>query len=129
MREGQTSEGYAVKISLMIIFLITKRLMCKFRTVVPRPTFEASFFAYQGSDYYKDVDYYAFLSTITNYKIVWFCAWASKDDWLKNPKGVLWKAGQTDPTNNKTFHKDTWSVLYQHLKRFSIIMTPEAYFV
>jgi hypothetical protein len=90
---------------------------CKFRTVPPRPNFEASFFSYQGAEYYKEVDYYAFLSTITNYSQVWFCAWATKDGFIKNPKGIFWKAGMVDPTNGKEFHEDTFSVFYQDLKR------------
>jgi hypothetical protein len=92
---------------------------CKFRTVIPRPTFEASFFFYQSSNYFKDVDYYVFLSTITGYKTVWFCAWSDKNNWIHNPKGKLWKAGETDKTNGKVFHRDTWSVYYKDLPQLT----------
>lgn len=92
---------------------------CKFRTVVPRPIFEASFFSYQADTYYKDVEYYAFLSTIRDYETVWFCAYSSKENWLHNPNGVLWKTGQIDPTNRKRFDKDTWSVFYKDLGQFT----------
>ena len=91
---------------------------CKFRTVKPRPDFEASFFAYQGSPHFKEVDNYAFLSTTKGFDVVWFCGWTSKESWLNNPHGVLWKAGMTDFTNGKTFHKDTYSVLYKYLNQF-----------
>jgi len=91
---------------------------CKFRTVVPRLSYEASDFNYQNNTYSKDVTHYAFLSTITNYKYVWFCAWADRELWWHNPNGVLWKKGETDPTNRKLFHEDTWSVFYRNLNRF-----------
>jgi hypothetical protein len=92
---------------------------CKYRTVPPKPEFEASFFVYQGAPHFKDVDYYAFLSTITGYRYVWFCGLASKQDWLNNPKGRLWKAGEVDNTNGKRFDADTWSVFYRDLEQFT----------
>jgi hypothetical protein len=100
---------------------------CKFRTVPPKPTFEASFFAYQSSSHFADVDYYAFLSTIVGYEYVWFCGVVSKQEWLKNPLGRLWKAGEIDTSNGMKFQKDTWSVFYKDLGKFGT--DPSACFI
>jgi hypothetical protein len=103
-------------------FIVNKKLVdvkCKFRTVIPNQNFEASDFLYQNNDYSKPIEYYAFLSTISDYKYVWFCGWATHDGWWNNPKGTLWKKGQIDETNHKVFHEDTWSVFYKDLGTFS----------
>jgi hypothetical protein len=91
---------------------------CKYRTVFPRTDFEASFFAYQCSSRFSQVDYYAFLSTMTDFRKFWFCGYISKKDWIKNPKGKLWKRGETDPSNKKRFDEDTWSVFYRDIPQF-----------
>lgn len=93
---------------------------CKMRSVIPQPHFEASFFAYQSDSYFAQVDYYAFLSTVKNFEYVWFCGYIGKDECADNPNGVLWKAGVTDPTNGKVFHKDTWSIFYRYINRFNL---------
>lgn len=92
----------------------------KFRSVVPKQDFEASFFMYQSV--FTNVDMYAFLSTITNYKTVWFCGYLPKKQWIENSHGRIWKAGETDPTNGKVFHSDTYSVQYKYLYSFVDIL-------
>lgn len=91
---------------------------CKYRTVFPRKDFEASFFSYQGSSRFSQVDYYAFLSTMTDFRKFWFCGYVSKNNWINNPKGRLWKKGETDPSNKKRFDADTWNVFYRDIPQF-----------
>lgn len=91
---------------------------CKYRRVQPKPNFEASIYNYQCGNFFKDVDYYAFLSTSGSYEKVWFCGMINKTDLLCNPNTILWKAGQVDPTNGKVFHEDTLSIFYKYLTPF-----------
>ena len=100
---------------------------CKYRTVVPRPTFEASLFAYQVERHFYGVDYYVFLSTLPDFKTFWFCGMVSRSDWLSNTKGKIWKAGDVDPSNNKRFDADTWSIFYKDLN--PVLPNPEKCFV
>jgi len=90
----------------------------KYRTVSPRGNFEASIFPYQEGNYFKAIDYYAFLSVIEDLSTIWFCGLSTKENWLTSPKRVLWKKGETDPTNGKTFEVDTWSIFYKDLTPF-----------
>ena len=105
----EISEGVTIKVDVKT----------KFRKVLPKKDFEASFFAYQGSNFFAEVDYYCFLSTTEKLDVVWFCGVANKQEWVKNPKGRLWKKGETDFSNNKTFDADTWSVQYKFLRQIS----------
>lgn len=91
---------------------------CKYRTVDPKPSFEASFFAYQMSGKFQNVDKYVFMTTRDDFSIVWICGYISKSEFMN--KSVLWRKGQTDPTNNKTFHEDTLSLYYFQLNKYEL---------
>jgi hypothetical protein len=91
---------------------------CKYRSIPPRLEFEASEFTYQNNEYSKAIEYYAFLSTVPEFRLVWFCSWASHNDWWHNSKGKLWQKGDKDPTNGKIFDENTWSVFYKDMKKF-----------
>lgn len=99
----------------------TVDVKCKFRKCPPKPHFEASVYNYQAhGKFFGDIDYYAFLSTTEGYEKIWFCGKISKTELLCNPKTILWKKGQVDPTNNKVFHEDTLSVFYKYLTPFKL---------
>lgn len=91
---------------------------CKFRKVDPKPSFEASFFAYQMSGKFQSVDRYVFMSTKDNFSRVWICGYIDKKDFID--RAVLWKKGQIDPTNRKVFHEDTLSVAYSQLNKYEM---------
>jgi len=93
---------------------------CKCRNVPPKPFFEASVFKYQLDKHFEDVDIYVFMSTTKDFKTVWVCGYLGKAEWTDNPNGKLWKSGETDPSNNMTFKKDTYSVKYQYLEKFQL---------
>lgn len=94
---------------------------CKYRKVTPKPYFEASIYNYQASsEFFGEVDYYAFLSTSGKFEKVWFCGMISKTDLVCSPDSVLWKKGQVDPSNNKVFHEDTLSTFYKNLAPFRL---------
>lgn len=90
---------------------------CKYRTVLPKADFEASMFNYQNSKHF-DSNFYVFLSTMGNFEYVWFCALSTKEHFVNNKNAVIWRKGETDPSNHKTFHEDTISVLYKYLSQF-----------
>lgn len=91
---------------------------CKLRKVPPKKCFEASFFAYQSGEHFKDVNFYVFMSTIPSFEKVWLCALSAKKNCVCNPHGKLWKAGDVDPSNGMTFREDTWCVGYQYMTQF-----------
>ncbi len=94
---------------------------CKYRKVKPKPNFEASVYNYQAkSDFFKEVDYYAFLSTSGNFEKVWFCGFISKTELVCSEKSVFWAKGSVDPTNKKVFHEDTLSTFYKNLQPFRL---------
>lgn len=91
---------------------------CKYRKVDPKENFEASFFAYQTWNSFKNVDRYVFMSTKDDFSKVWICGFLDKKDFMD--RAVLWKKGQVDPTNNKVFHEDTFSVFYRQLNKYEL---------
>ena len=92
---------------------------CKYRTVIPRLYYEASFFYYQLSDGFN-ADVYYFMSTIPDYSKVWICGYDTKEN-IKNSKHMeIWRAGQTDPSNGMKFRKNTVCIKYQYLKQLEI---------
>jgi hypothetical protein len=91
---------------------------CKYRKVPPKSNFEASFFSYQGADYF-DVDLYVFMSTMGNLEKVWVCGYVSKNSFLNNPLKKLWIAGEVDSRNGMKFIKDTLCLPYSELRRFN----------
>lgn len=91
---------------------------CKYRKVDPKNNFEASLFAYQLSGKFQTVDKYVFMSTKDDFSTVWICGYISKKSFMD--KAILWKKGQTDPTNNKTFHEDTFSLFYSQLNKYEL---------
>lgn len=91
---------------------------CKYRKVDPRENFEASFFAYQMGNKFKMVDRYVFMSTRDDFSTVWICGYIDKRDFMD--RAVLWRKGQTDPTNHKTFHEDTYSIFYSELNKYEL---------
>lgn len=91
---------------------------CKYRKVAPKDNFEASFFAYQMSGKFQTVDKYVFMSTRDSFSTVWICGYLYKKDFIN--KSVFWRKGQADPTNNKVFHEDTFSVFYSQLNKYEL---------
>lgn len=91
---------------------------CKYRKVYPRENFEASFFAYQMGNKFQVVDRYVFMSTRDDFSTVWICGYIDKRDFMD--RSVLWRKGQIDPTNHKTFDADTYSVFYSQLDKYEL---------
>ncbi len=91
---------------------------CKFRKVDPKDNFEASFFAYQIKKSFNNIDKYVFMSTKGDFSKVWICGYIDKSDFMNRAK--LWKKGQSDPTNGKLFHEDTYSVFYSQLNKYNL---------
>jgi len=107
-------------------FLVGKKridVKTKMRNVLPNMDFEASFFLYQMD--FEDVDGYVFLSTIPDLSRVWFCGYMDKSGCKNNPHGRIWLAGQTDKTNGKVFHADTFSILYKYTNQFLTLVYDE----
>ena len=92
---------------------------CKYRTVVPRYSYEASFFFYQSSNRFN-ADMYHFMSTILDFSKVWLCGYGTKDEILNNAHMELWKAGETDTNNGMKFRQDTICLKYQYLSKVVI---------
>ncbi|SRR5258706_14720072 len=93
---------------------------CKCRNVIPKPYFEASIFSYQLTKHFNDVDVYCFMSTTKDFSKVYICGYMKKENWLNNVNGRLWKAGETDLSNNMKFKEDTYSIKYQYLDKFEL---------
>jgi hypothetical protein len=92
---------------------------CKYRTVVPRLEYEASFFLYQADEKFN-ADLYFFMSTIPSFEYVWLCGYMSKKDLLANPHTEIWKQGQIDENNGMTFRQDTICLKYKYLNQVEI---------
>jgi len=98
---------------------ITIDVKCKMRSVPPRKHFDASIYPYQQNGrFFENTDYYAFLSTIQDYSLVWFCGIISKERWKKSKDKKLWNVGDVDETNGKIFTDATWSMPYGKLTQF-----------
>jgi hypothetical protein len=92
---------------------------CKYRTVVPRQDYEASFFLYQSKEKFN-AELYFFMSTIPSFEYVWLCGYMSKKDLLSDPHTELWKQGQIDKNNGMTFREDTICLKYKYLNPVEI---------
>jgi hypothetical protein len=92
---------------------------CKYRTVVPRLEYEASFFLYQADEKFN-ADLYYFMSTIPSFEYVWLCGYASKKEILENPNTEIWKQGEIDENNGMTFKEDTICLKYKYLNQVEI---------
>jgi hypothetical protein len=87
---------------------------CKYRTVIPRLDYEASFFLYQADEKFN-ADVYYFMSTIPSFEYVWICGYATKRGILENPHTEIWKQGEIDENNGMTFRQDTICLKYKYL--------------
>lgn len=87
---------------------------CKYRTVIPRQDYEASFFFYQSDEKFN-AELYFFMSTVPSFEYVWLCGYISKNDLLANPHTEIWKQGEIDENNGMTFREDTICLKYKYL--------------
>jgi len=92
---------------------------CKYRTVIPRQDFEASFFLYQADEKFN-ADLYYFMSTVPSFEYVWLCGYATKKEILENPNTEIWKQGQIDQNNGMTFIEDTICLKYKYLNAVDV---------
>ena len=92
---------------------------CKYRTVVPRLEYEASFFLYQAGEKFN-ADLYYFMSTVPSFEYVWLCGYASKKEILEHPHTEIWKQGEIDENNGMTFREDTICLKYKYLNPVEI---------
>ena len=92
---------------------------CKYRTVVPRQEYEASFFLYQLGEKFN-AELYFFMSTVPSFEYVWLCGYMSKKDLLADPHTEIWKPGEIDKTNGMTFREDTVCLKYKYLNQVEI---------
>lgn len=92
---------------------------CKYRTVIPRLDYEASFFLYQADEKFN-ADLYYFMSTIPSMEYVWLCGYMSKKGILENPHTEIWRQGEIDENNGMTFREDTICLKYKYLDRVEL---------
>jgi len=92
---------------------------CKYRTVVPRQDYEASFFLYQSDEKFN-AELYFFMSTLPSFEYVWLCGYMSKKDLLADPHTEIWKQGEIDENNGMTFREDTICLKYKYLNQVEI---------
>lgn len=92
---------------------------CKYRTVVPRLEYEASFFLYQAEEKFN-ADLYFFMSTIPSFEYVWLCGYMTKKGILENPHTEIWRQGQIDENNGMTFREDTICLKYKYLNAIEL---------
>jgi len=114
---------YTTKHDLLLFGEKTLEIKTKDRTVPPKADFEVSLNAYNHE--HQVADYYAFISLqrergdeedMQRFHTAWILGMANQKIVTENKK--LWKAGETDPSNNMTFWTDTWNLFVHQLVPF-----------
>lgn len=88
----------------------------KLRSVAPRLDFDGSIWGYANNK----VDYYAFMSVMDDFQLVWFCGFITKSDFLTHDQRHRWMEGETDHSNGLEFAADTISLNYKHMRQFTL---------